>query len=148
MAIGIPWLTILMALLTFFSQKKSGASGSKALLAAGLVGAGTYFVTHETDWGRTNLGDLDGVVTTPSVPASDDNTVKNPDGTVMTSGGNPVIKPVITNGAPAGSSGSIWDVFKSWGATGTALVLGTGTAAAGGSIMPLIVIGLAIALLK
>lgn len=110
------WLTIIMTLLSFFASKKSGASNTKAALTAGLVGAGTYFVTHETDWGRTNLGSLDGV------------DVSGPGTAVVTPGGNDA------GGTPTGTttqqpSTGILDLLRSWGATGTAAVIGTGAAA-------------------
>lgn len=58
----MPWLSIIMALVTFFlaggsDKEKRG----KAALAAVAVGAGTYAVTNHTNWGRETLGSLDGV---------------------------------------------------------------------------------------
>lgn len=59
---GMPWLTILITLLTFFmsggAEKKNRG---KAIATAALAGVGTYYVTHETDWGQQTLGSLDGV---------------------------------------------------------------------------------------
>lgn len=57
----MPWLSILMALISFFTAKKSGASNGTAAAIAGVAGLGTYAVTHYTDWGVENLGALDGV---------------------------------------------------------------------------------------
>lgn len=119
----MPWLTIILALLSFFASKKSGASNTKAAITAGLVGAGTYYVTHETDWGRVNLGDLDGVVT-------------DGDGNVVDAGGTPVTgadgKPIVTGGNAGGTSFA--DIIRGWGATGTAAVIGAGAAATGSGI--------------
>jgi len=113
----MPWLTILSFLLTYFASRASGASGTKSLITAGLAGAGTYYVTHETDWGQANLGDLDGVSTVvgDDVVKSDGTKVALPDGTAL--------KTVV---------GGTSDVLKSWGATGTASVIATGAAASGG----------------
>lgn len=113
----MPWLTIIMFLLSYFAQRAEGASAGKALLTAGLVGAGTYYVTHETEWGQANLGDLDGVSGTVGEPVLDANGNTIPDG----NGG--VLRQVI---------GGTTDVLKSWGATGTAGVIATTSAASGG----------------
>lgn len=119
----MPWLSIIMALLSFFISKKSGASNTKAAITAGLVGAGTYYVSHETDWGRANLGDLDGVVT-------------DGDNVVIDAGDTPVTdadgKPIVTGGNAGGTS--FMDVIRGWGATGTATVIGAGAAATGSGI--------------
>lgn len=117
----MPWLTIIMALLSFFASKKSGASNTKAALTAGLVGAGTYFVSHETDWGRTNLGALDGVDLGAAGSA------------VVTPGGNATDGSAPTTTTQTPSTG-IFDVLRSWGATGTAAVIGTGAAATGSGV--------------
>lgn len=120
----MPWLSIIMALLTFFTTKKSGASNTTAALAAGLVGAGTYYTTHETEWGKKNLGALDGVnlsagVKPPTtVPVADN----------ATGGG------VVLPSDKSGSSTGVFDVLKTWGATGTAAVIGTGAAATGSGV--------------
>lgn len=118
----MPWLSILMALITFFTSKRSGASNTKAALLAGLAGAGTYYVSHETDWGKANLGPLDGVVLpgTEIAVGADGQPLKDANGSNVLVGSNP-------NG-----TGTVTDVLKSWGATGTATVIGT-TAAATGS---------------
>lgn len=140
----MPWLTIIAAVLTFFSSKKSGASGTKALLTAGLVGAGAYYVTHNTDWGSANLGSLDGV---PAASAGS-SVITTPSGTpVLSSAG----APLVSGNAVTGSGFNIADVLKSWGATGTATVLGVGAAASGGllssSSLPWLIGGLALLLL-
>jgi len=114
----MPWLSILMALLSFFSQKRDTPEQKrKAALVAGLVGAGTYYVSHETEWGREHLGQYDGVIT--SAPTGTEVTT-NPDGTVKS--GLSVTAP------PSGATA--WDVLKAWGPTGTAAVIGTTTIAA------------------
>lgn len=116
----MPWLSIILALLSFFAAKANGASDTKALLTAGLVGAGSYYVTHETDWGKANLGDLDGLGTTTTTVGADGQTTTS-----------------IINGTR--------DVLKSWGPTGTAGVIATGAAASGGvfssSNLPLLLLG-------
>lgn len=153
----MPWVSIIMALISFFLTKNKTGSTSKALAAGAIAGIGTYYVTHETDWGKANLGDLDGVAT--SVPLVDKNgtavldpqgnaiklpagtTVKyNADGTVAkNAGGFPLI---VTTTA---------DVLKSWGGTGTAAVIGTATVAGSDTLrkyLPWVLIGGAFLLLK
>lgn len=126
----MPWLSIIMAVLSFLITKKTTGSTAAAVAAGALAGVGTYYVTHETDWGKTNLGSLDGVTETRALLNDDGTPVldaqgnaisipagskveKNVDGTVKVVGG----VPSVTNG--------ITDVLKSWGATGTAAVIGT-----------------------
>jgi hypothetical protein len=57
----MPWLTIIVALFTFFASKKSGASTGQALGLSALAGGATYAASHYTDWGKANLGEFDGV---------------------------------------------------------------------------------------
>lgn len=66
----MPWLSILMALLAYFTQSRNSPEDRRraALVAAG-AGLGTYYVSHNTDWGQENLGQFDGVVA--SDPASE-----------------------------------------------------------------------------
>lgn len=110
----MPWLSIIMALVTFFlsgGQKKENRT--RALLAAGLAGAGTYYLSHETDWGQRTLGEFDGV--TGVLP----DTVE----AVKDAGGNPV----TVGGAPVrvGTGTGVLDVLRDWGPAGTAAVIGT-----------------------
>lgn len=103
----MPWLSIIMAVLAFFLS--GGANKEKrgtAALAALGVGAGTYAVTHNTDWGQENLGWLDGV-----------DIQVDPSGAVNTTTGpaSPVVKiPASTGkGEQAGTSG-LWGTIGGW----------------------------------
>lgn len=124
----MPWLSIFMAIITFFlsggTEKKNR---NKALLAAGLVGAGTYYVSHETDWGRNVLGDLDGVVK----PVTDGTNVVGSDGKPVQVEGKPITVPVKPTGGS--STTGFWDVLQSWGPAGTAVVGGTAVGALTGN---------------
>lgn len=151
----MPWLSIFMAILSFFLTKKKTGSTATALAAGALAGVGTYYVTHETDWGKTNLGSLDNVTAATPLLNADGSPVldaqgnaitipagstveKNPDGTVKVVGG----VPSVTNG--------VTDVLKSWGATGTAAVIGTTAVATSDSFskyLPWILGGAALLLL-
>lgn len=152
----MPWLSIILAVLSFLTTKKATGSTAAAVAAGALAGVGTYYVTHETDWGRTNLGSLDGVTETAALLNDDGTPVldaqgnaisipagskveKNVDGTVKVVGG----VPSVTNG--------VTDVLKSWGATGTAAVIGTTAVATSSSLskyLPWILGGAALFLLK
>lgn len=121
----MPWLTIIMALLSFFASKQSGASNTKALAMAGLAGAGTYAVTHNTDWGAANLGSLDGVTSTTSAAT----VLVGSDGQpVLDAAGNPVPAPSLITGLGS----TVADTLKSWGGVGTAAVVGTVAASSSG----------------
>lgn len=155
----MPWLSIILALLTFFISKRNGASNTKALLTAGLTGAGSYYVTHETDWGKANLGALDGV------PVGGTEPLKDANGNVIVSPtGAPVVGPAITppttttpgggvvpvqTGTGSGIVSTVGDVLKSWGGTGTAAVVGTTAVASSDSLKKYIpwIIGGGLALL-
>ena len=94
----MPWLSIIMAIISFFVSKKNGASTGASLAVAGLAGAGTYYASHNTDWGRENLLKYDGGVTPPAITPQTA-TVAGPDNQIV-----PIPTPVspTTN---AGSSG-------------------------------------------
>lgn len=150
----MPWLTIILALLSFFAAKKSGASTGGALLAGGLAGAGTYWVTHETEWGQANLGALDGVAATPTgkpLLGQDGKAVIDP----ITGKAMLGLAPTVAGGNTTAGGTGVLDVLKSWGATGTATVVGAaglGLGAATGnlsSFLPIALIaGIAILVLK
>lgn len=115
----MPWLSLLMALISYFTtKKKTNGNTAAALGAAALVGAGTYYVTHETEWGSENLGFLDGVTDATSATVSDGS------GNVPSAVGGSVKVPTQQAGT-TGFWDSTTDVLKSWGPTGTAAVIGT-----------------------
>lgn len=124
----MPWLSIIMAIISALASLKSkpGDKG-RAVAAAALGGLGTYYVTHETEWGKDVLGGLDGVA--PPTPNPGPGTVTLPDGSSTQKDGTSVPNPNV--GAPnAGKTTGVWDVLTSWGPTGTAAVIGTGVVAA------------------
>jgi len=129
----MPWLTILMMVISYFLQNRSTPEARrKAALGAVLAGGATYAVTHGTDWGRENLGAYDGVV---SSSASGLAAVTAANGAAAANGTT-----TSATTPPAGANG--WDVLKGWGPTGTALVAGTvGAAANPKSLLPLLLLG-------
>lgn len=98
----MPWLSIIMALVSFFLAGGSKPENRAKAAAIGLgVGAATYGVTHYTDWGKENLGNLDGVVAEGGSETTSP-TVTKPNGTTVSVGaGNP---------ASSGSTG-IWSAL-------------------------------------
>lgn len=128
-------IPILIALISYFATKKSGADDSTALGVAAVAGAGSYYVATETDWGKGVISDLDAGwknligddgnpvldaagkpqrVPEGSVP------VRNADGSyVLDALGNVATTGIKTTGA----------VLQSWGGTGTAAVVGTAAVA-------------------
>lgn len=143
---AIPWLTIVMALLSFFAAGGSKPENrGRALALAGLAGMATYQVTHNTEWGRDNLGSLDGV----DVSSDGGTTVTNPDGSttvVKPDGSSETTKPdrtVTINPPPSGSPGSgssgAWGALTTWLTSPVGQVT-TGAAAAGLAGIPMWVI--------
>lgn len=111
----MPWLTIIMTLLTFFLSGGSKPENRAKAAALGLAaGAATYGITHYTDWGRENLGEWDGVEIEVD---ADGNAVSGtkPDGTV--------VKPTVSTPTTTGSTGF-------WGSMGNFLSSGAGQIAA------------------
>lgn len=126
----MPWVSIIMALLAFFvsgGQKKENRA--KALVAAGAVGLGTYYATHETDWLPRSITELDGVMPPITTPIIVDEATGRP----VTVDGSQVRPTVMPLPSGATSSSGVWDTLKSWGAAGTAAVVGVGTGAVSGN---------------
>lgn len=129
------WLTIIMMLLSYFVQKKSGASTGKAALTAAAVGVGTHYVATETKWGQSVETTLES--TWSNLTNSSGTAVTNTDGTMAKAPEGATPK-VDANGEQLYDSmgnalfnladntvSTAGGVLKSWGATGTAAVLGT-----------------------
>lgn len=103
----MPWATIIMAVVTFILSGglKKGKAGKAAAAAIG-VGVGTYYVTHETDWGRDNLGFLDGVEVKP-----DDSTG---DASVSTGIKDPSVTVRQPSGSGLSGANGLWNTLGSW----------------------------------
>lgn len=136
---AIPWVTIIMALLSFFLTKAKTGSTSKAVLAAGLVGGATYAYTHSDYAAGGALASYDGVSNAGVAQL-------NADGQpIVDAAGNPVVTAgpaKVTDGG--GISDSVAKVLTSWGATGTSAVIGTTAVATNTSLrkyIPWIAIG-------
>lgn len=140
----MPWLSILMALISFFATRRGDSkNNAKAALVGAATGLGTYYVTHETEWGRSNLGSFDGVVTTTA-----DTTVQNADGSESRTNPNSTSNPTATvkgtdssgktilipaqpaSGGLSSSSGMLSDTLKAVTPTATQAVVGGGIIAA------------------
>lgn len=142
---AFPWLTLIMTLLSFFLTKAKTGSTSKALLAGAAAGAVTYGVTHHTEWGRENLGTLDGVdfdVDASKASGSSANNVqaRDADGNpIVDSAGNPVyekptVKAAREEAVSPGIVQTVGSVLSSWGGVGTAAVVGATGAATGSGV--------------
>lgn len=132
------WAAIIMMLLSYFLSKKSGASDTKALLTAGLVGAGTYYVANETEWGQENLNWFEG---DNDVQTGTQTPVKDANGNIVRDANGNILNKLID---------STGKVLTSWGGTGTAAVIGTTTIASSDSLrkyLPWIAGGLGLFLL-
>lgn len=117
----MPWLSLLLGLLAFLSAKSNNPGNkSKALLTGVAAGLGTYAVTHETDWGKSNLGSLDGL-------AAPEPLVRDAEGNVVPKGYTRQTAPdgTVSYVAPAGFVNEMGQTLRSWGGTGTAAVIGT-----------------------
>lgn len=133
-------IPIILALISFFGAKKSGMKTGQAAAVGLAVGAGSYYVATETEWGKSLFGQS----STDWVRATD--AQGNP---VTDSSGNPVYvpsgeKPVLdANGKPVTAADGTWftktldttgKVLSSWGGAGTAAVIGATGAVTGSGI--------------
>lgn len=125
---AIPWLTIIIALISFFASKKSGKSTGDSAAIAAAAGAVTYGVTEYTDWGQENLKPIDDSIN--GWFGTGDDKSSSSITTTGTTGGQTGTS-VVTVPASSGSSTGAWDTLKSWGPMGTAAVVGTAGAATG-----------------
>lgn len=151
-------IALIIALLTFLTAKANGSSNTQAALIGAGAGLATHYVTTQTKWGRENLQPINnslgkffgisgGSISGSVVTDSDGNVVEGPEGHT------PVKQPdgSIIWMPNSDSNGGFWsgtsDVLKSWGATGTATVIGTSNLTKNGLNTPLIIGGGLIALL-
>lgn len=128
-------LAVVAALISYFGSKKAGADDATAAAIGLAAGAGTYYVSTQTDWGKSLVSDIDGAWT--NLVGKDGEPVVDSDGNVVTapSGATPVYNqdgslakdpdgnPLYTVGGQLISTTG--DVLKSWGPVGTAAVVGT-----------------------
>lgn len=151
-------ITLITALISYFGSKKAGASDGEAALIAAGVGAGTYYVGSQTEWGKDLITGVSDKWT--DMFGSDGEPVLNNDGTTVKA--PPGAVPVVDDSGVVqkDSNGNVlWkvvdsagNVLESWGPTGTATVIGAGAIAADDNLRKWIPIGLvaagAIILLK
>lgn len=131
-------IPLLIAIISYFASKKSGAEDATALGVAAAAGIGSYYVATETEWGKGVISDLDGawknLIGEDEQPVldSDGNPIRIPVGSTPVldkdgnytydSFGNVVVKGIETTGK----------VLESWGGAGTAAVVGTTALATNG----------------
>lgn len=123
---------IVVALISFFISKKSGASSAQAAAVGAAAGVGSYYVATETEWGKALFSNANGgewVVAKDSAG----NTITDDQGrTVYVPAGEKAT--VGADGKVAVASDGTWftktldttkAVLTSWGGAGTAAVIGT-----------------------
>lgn len=115
------WLSLLMAFLTFILSDDGTKEGrKKALLTAGVVGAGTALVTSQTEWGKDVNGSFNEAF------GLNDSWTGLSGGSKDTDGATTTTPPQKTNGGSS-SGGGIFSKLPEWtglagaGATGFAL---------------------------
>lgn len=113
----MPWLSIIMALVSFFLAGGSKPENRAKAAAIGLAaGTATYGITHYTDWGKENLGNLDGVTV-----AGGEEGAPNKTPTVADASGRPIS--VGTGSASASGSTGLFSAIG--GALSNPVVAGT-----------------------
>lgn len=123
---GMPWLSIIVTLISFFLAGGSKPENRAKAAAIGLAaGTATYGITHYTDWGKANLGQLDGVTVTGG---GEGDNVKTP--TATTAGGSP-----INVGTGSAASGGSTGLFSALGGALSKPVVAGATGLAAGSLI-------------
>lgn len=124
-------ISIIMALISSFVAKKSGADDKQAALAGIGAGLGTYYVATQTDWGKGVITDIDAawdkLLGKDGEPILDGqgNEVKAPPGSkVVYNADGSVKRDPVTNNPVVELGRTVGDVLESWGPTGTAGVIG------------------------
>lgn len=128
------WFTIIMMLISFFAKYRSKKENlGSALLTSAAIGAGSYYLTHNTDILPDSIRQLDGVST--SIPQMLPNASEVAAGTAteaQRAAYNAALATATAAGGTYNSSGALQsvvsttgDVLKSWGAAGTAGVIAT-----------------------
>lgn len=127
-----------MALVSYFTSKKSGNSDTKSALIAAGAGLGTYYVATETKWGQDVVSSME---TKWDSLFDNGEPVLNADGSQATAPPGSVVVKTSTGEVARNASGDpIWQlangtvstagkVLSSWGGTGTAAVIGTAAVA-------------------
>lgn len=142
---------IVVALISYFTAKKSGATSAQAAAIGAAAGAGTYYVATETDWGKSLFANANGADWVVAKDANG-NTVTDSQGrTVYVPAGETAT--VDAKGKVVTNPDGTWftktldttkDVLKSWGGAGTAAVIGTTAVATSSSpkkYLPWLLIG-------
>lgn len=134
-------IALITTLVSFFASKKSGASDGEAALIAAGVGAGTYYVGTQTEWGKGIIDDIENWVgvkdgTGKPVLNNDGSEVKMPKGATIVTDENGVPRKDPQGNVMWELVSSTGEVLKSWGPTGTATVIGTGALASSADDLP------------
>lgn len=116
------WLTLIMALISYFMSAKSGNSKGRSAAIAATVGMGTYFATQNSETLASANESINNLFSSNSPASSSANEGVARDGVLVGAG--------ATAGSAVSSLGSsAADVLKSWGPVGTAgVIVGTGAA--------------------
>lgn len=101
------WISLIIALVTYLASSKSNPEDKKkALLNAGLAGAGTAFVTSQTDWGKDVNSTFNGYVGLDDSWTGFSGEGAGPD--------DGKVPGRITPPVSSGSGGSIFSSLPSW----------------------------------
>lgn len=132
-------IAVVLALISYFTTKKSGATTAQAAAVGAAAGLGTYYVATQTDWGKAFFTDT----SRDWVLAKDaqGNVIKDeygtdvyvPAGETAVLGADGKIKVAADGTWFTKTLDSTAAVLKSWGGAGTAAVIGTAAAAGSGA---------------
>lgn len=120
------WVSLFIALVTYLLSDTSTADKRKnALLSAAAIGGVSYVAATNTDWGKDISGKFDSFVGLNGEPLT-----ASPNTAATAANAGNALQTGATGTGTATSTGGLWSTLTSWGAAGTAAVVGTGAAGA------------------
>lgn len=120
------WLSIVMAIISYFTTRASGSDKKTAALAAIAGGVGTAYAVSSTEWGKNAASSFDSTLGLSNDP-------------LVTSAAEKQAADALVPGAPKVDTtnpvvgATAWDSIKAFAASGSGLLLAGAAGAAAGS---------------
>lgn len=123
------WITILIALLSYFGTKRAtGGDKKKAAIGALIGGMGSAYAVSSTEWGANKATAFNSALGFTSDPLLQQQVAANTAAAVA--GGTPTSTATTVPGT------SVWDTVKSWAGSGAGYLAAGAAGAVAGSALP------------
>lgn len=149
------WLSLLLTVLTYLlSPRDTSKERRQALLRSIAVGGAAYAVTEYTDWGQQISASFDEAVGLGADDPDAHGRMVDPEGNVYDADGKLIVPGTVGSTTPnsptnsnASTNSGFWKTLQSWGASGTAAVVGAGAIATSSGSKTWLLVGAGIAAL-